>query len=79
MKRRLDICRRCSCFRRVSRKSNMGNLYCFHEAFFDGNGDEIGVAWFNLHHSHDWNKADIAENCDCYAEYFVEECNEKKA
>ena len=74
MKRRFEICKKCSCLRHLT-KSDVGSWYCFHEALIDSNGEEIGVGWNDLHWRHNWNKADVPEECELYAEYFIEECN----
>lgn len=75
MKRRLEICRKCDGLRRVSHKA--GNWYCHCDALVDNNGEEVGVSWNDIYWSANWKNAEVPRECDFYAEYFLEECNDR--
>ena len=79
MKRNLDICRKCDCFRHV-KWAGTKTWYCHNDTVSDDNGYEIGVVNEDVCWDlSKWNEMNISMNCNFYAEYFLMECNEKKA
>lgn len=74
MKRKFEICKKC---KHISSRCNYSYLcspfyQCDIESFANGR------FCMNLIVQEEWNEYDIPNDCEMYAEYFVEDCNEEK-
>lgn len=73
MKRKIEICRKCSKLEKCPSLDNKIGYICgalFSLSSFYGTFMSQ-IPWG----VEDWNKMDVPSKCELYAEYFVEECN----
>ena len=68
MRRRIEICKKCSKLEECHFLDNQTEYICNALVFVFSQ-----IPWG----VEDWNKMDVPSNCEFYAEYFLSECNEE--